>query len=195
MRILLQARSTSGNGLYRGVLPMSALMLRGHELHDLGGVARPRAVDFKGIDVLHVHRYCDQDTQTLMRRAREHGVAVVWDEDDDVLSFRGTLSYRNVSAVVWERRRAAIDRALQMADVVTTPSDELAERFRERGAKDVRVIENHVPRLFLAAQAPQARSGITIGWVAAAEHLYDAHELGVGGVLQRILDERPDVRS
>jgi glycosyltransferase involved in cell wall biosynthesis len=115
------------------------------------------------------------------------------DEDDDVVSFRGTLAYRDVSAVVWERRRSAIGRVLQTADLVTTPSEELAERFRERGAARVSVIENHVPGTFLGTR-PQPHAGVTIGWVAAAEHLYDAEQLRIRDALQRILDARPEVR-
>lgn len=194
MRILLKAKPNSGNAMYRAVLPMSALLQRGHDVRsiaDSGKRAKPG--EFNGVDVLHVHRYCDSATEALVRRAQEHGVAVVWDEDDDVISFRGTLTYRDVSPIVWERRRAAINRVLQTVDLVTTPSATLAERFRERGAREVSVIENHVPGKFLQVER-RPHDGLTIGWVAAAEHMYDAEQLQIRSVLQRLLDERPEVR-
>ncbi|HEX4805722.1 MAG TPA: hypothetical protein VFU94_07465 [Conexibacter sp.] len=196
MRILLKARPNSSNALYRSVLPMSALMQRGHEVRSLqAGAKSARADQLAGVDVLQIHRYCDKETQALVHRARDRGVCVVWDEDDDVVAFRDTLTYRDVSRVVWERRRASIDRVLGLADLVTTPSAELAERFRDRGARKVSVIDNYVPSLFLQAQAQgEFHGGVTIGWVAAAEHLYDADQLQIRSVLQRILDARPDVR-
>jgi len=194
MRVAFLANQRSANGLYRAVLPLTALGRDGHQLQAIAPRARaPLGQQLAGADALLVHRFCDTGVHRLMRYAREHGIAVVWDDDDDAGSNRGTTVYQQASTLTWERRRAAVNRALSIADLVTAPSPELARRFAERGAKQVAVVENYIPGQFLSVKQ-QPHAGITIGWVAGLEHDYDAERLGIAETLQRVLDARPEVR-
>jgi len=194
VKIVFLANQKTANGLYRAVLPMTGLVQHGHDVRAVVPKAKgPLGQHVAGADVLLVHRYCDTPTQRLMRYARERGIAVVWDDDDDAGSNRGTTVYRQASALTWERRRADVNRVLGIADLVTAPSAELADRFSARGAGKVAVVENYIPGMFLKAR-PEPHAGLTIGWVAAAEHDFDAEQLGIASVLRRVLDARPDVR-
>jgi glycosyltransferase involved in cell wall biosynthesis len=90
---------------------------------------------------------------------------------------------------------------VRLADVVTTPSATLAELYRELGAEDVRVIENHVPDDAIAqapSRASTRRNGdgsdLLVGWVAGTEHRIDVERLPIGAVLGRLLDEHPGLR-
>jgi len=78
-------------------------------------------------------------------------------------------------------------------NLVTAPSRTLAERLFDLGAPRIDVIENFVAKDSLR---PPHRPGdtTTIGWVAGLEHQIDLDAIPIKQVLQRLLDERPDVR-
>ena len=142
----------NANGFYRGVGPMSALASRGHEVLSLSGhKPKARFALVRNIDVLHVHRYCDeQHTIPLIREAKTHGAAVVWDEDDDWGAIPPTHPVlREKGKLFWPRRLKDMKTVFRFADLVTTPSPILADRLREYGAKETEVIENYIPGLFL----------------------------------------------
>jgi glycosyltransferase involved in cell wall biosynthesis len=196
MRLAYLVNPTSGNGFYRGTGPLSALsQYRGHSVvklfNDKGELVR---TPLEGIQVLHVHRDSRPAVQQLAAAARNAGAAVVWDEDDDSGSIpRSVVSYRHLGGMAWERRLRQMRQLFRHVDVVTTPSPVLAERLHGWGAPEVRVVENHVPDQFLGVRAP-AHDGVTIGWVAAREHAIETERLPIRNVLQRLLDERADVR-
>ena len=196
MRIAYVADPTTGNGFYRGIAPMSALaQYRGHQVRAVpinGG--DPQLAAVRDVDVLHIHRYGEDGAVGLAREAKAHGAAVVWDNDDDMASVpRNTPGYRRQGGMKWERRLAGIRRIFAVADLATTPSYALAERMREYGALHAEVIENHVPDQFVQRSRPP-RDGVTIGWIAGLEHQFDVERLPIRETLQRLLDERPEVR-
>lgn len=196
MRIAYAADPRTGNGFYRGIGPMTALaQVRGHQVTpvSLEG-AEPPLASVHGIDVLHIHRYGEPGAVRLAREAKAHGAAVVWDNDDDMGSVpKGTPGYRRQGGMMWERRLAGMRKIFQIADLVTTPSSTLAERLREYGAQHAEVVENHVPDQFLQRSRPP-REGVTIGWIAGLEHQLDVERIPVREALQRLLDERSEVR-
>lgn len=196
MRIAYVADPRTGNGFYRGIAPMTALQqLRGHDVRALSlqqGAAPLGPV--RDIDVLHLHRYSEEAAVRLAREAKTHGAAVVWDNDDDMgAAPRGTIAYRKQGGMRWERRLAGMRKIFAIADLVTAPSAVLADRLRGHGARRTAVIDNHVPDSFVVRSRPSA-DGITIGWIAGLEHQVDAERVPIRDVLQRLLDERPDVR-
>jgi glycosyltransferase involved in cell wall biosynthesis len=195
VRVALFARHESANGLYRGVLPMSALRRHGHEVLAIDTAKhRPSIAQLAQTDVLHVHRYCDRAARKLMLEAKAQGATVVWDNDDDAGSDM-MLAYRRDSPLVWQRGRSDVNQTIQVSDLVTTPSKVLAECLHERGARRVAVVESYIPRLFLSPRgAYDLFDGVTIGWMASSEHQYDAEQTPIVPVLQRLLDERSDVR-
>ena len=78
-------------------------------------------------------------------------------------------------------------------DLVTTPSDHLADRFEAAGAHNVHVVDNYLPGAF-SRVAPQGHDGFVIGWHAGREHLVDAEALGLAETLERVLDAHPGAR-
>jgi hypothetical protein len=196
MRIAYLANSTP-NGFYRAVGPMDHLAYRGHDVLQLSKLApAARLAAVRDVDLLHVHRYCDvEHTVPLIREAKQHGAAVAWDDDDDLGSVsQHSDAAKNLRGLKWERRLAAMRAIFGMAELVTTTNAHLADRLEAYGARNVLVIENYVPALFLLPRDRASRDGITIGWVAGREHQLDVEELGIVPLLQRILDERSDVR-
>jgi hypothetical protein len=77
-------------------------------------------------------------------------------------------------------------------DLVTTPSDDLADRFEAAGASRVEVIDNYLPGAFNRVR-PQGHDGFAIGWHAASEHALDVEALGLRAVLRELLDAHPRV--
>lgn len=196
MRIAFAADPRTGNGFYRGVGPMTALaQVRGHQVTPVsleGG--DPQLAAVRGVDVLHIHRYGEPGAVRLAREAKAQGAAVVWDNDDDMGAVpKGTPGYRKQGGMQWERRLAGMRKIFEVADLVTAPSQALAERLREYGARHAEVVENHVPDQFVVRSRPP-REGVTIGWIAGLEHQLDVERVPVREALQRLLDERPDVR-
>lgn len=197
MRIAYLADPTTGNGFYRGIGPMAALaQVRGHQVTaiPLGAGGGPQPTALGEVDVLHIHRYGEPGAVQLARLAKAHGAAVAWDNDDDMGSVpKGTPGYRRQGGMMWERRLAGMRRIFGLADLVTAPSRALAERLREYGAPHTEVVENHVPDQFVLRSRPP-REGVTIGWIAGLEHQLDVERIPIRETLQRLLDERPDVR-
>lgn len=194
MRIAYLAESNSGNGFYRGIGPMTTLgQLRGHRVRRLPDDTHVPVAEVRDVDLLFVHRFADEHAQRLVREAKEHGAAVVWDNDDDMGAIpKGTVAHKRFGGIHWERRLVGMRRIFELADLVTAPSAALAQRLAELGARRTQVIQNHLPDQFLQPE-PRTRSGVTIGWVAGLEHAMDAERLPIRATLQRLLDERPDL--
>jgi glycosyltransferase involved in cell wall biosynthesis len=164
---------------------------RDHEVHRISEET-PRWVP--GCDVLHIHRHTFDTVQTLARQAKEDGAAVVWDNDDDQGSMpKSVATHKHFSGYSWERRRVEIQRLFRFVDLVTAPSATLAERLAELGAPRVEVVENFIPDQLLDVSRPP-HEGVTIGWIAGLEHQMDVERIPIREVLQRLLDEREDVR-
>jgi glycosyltransferase involved in cell wall biosynthesis len=175
---------------------MTALaQCRGHDVRDVPiNEGDPSLAAVRAVDVLHIHRYAEEGVVGLARAAKAHGAAIVWDNDDDIGSVpKNTPGYRKQGGMMWERRLAGMRKIFEIADLVTTPSSALAERLREYGAPHAEVIENHVPDQFVLRSRPP-RDGVTIGWIAGLEHQLDVERIPIREVLQRLLDERPEVR-
>lgn len=194
MQIAYLAAPDTGNGFYRGIAPMMALELRGHRVTRLPAQGNVGAEVLRSIDLLHVHRFVDERALTLVRAAKERGAAVVWDNDDDVGGIpRGTIAHRKFGGVKWERRRVAMRRLFAHADLVTAPSAYLAQRFAEDGAKRTAVIENYPPDTFIQRDA-RPHDGVVVGWIAGKEHAFDAEQLGLHAICERLLADLPDLR-
>lgn len=195
MRITSISDPTLVNCNYRTYQPLMALRRLGHEffVNRLG----ERTYDMRTLmssDVVHIHRYHGSDVQQLVEHLRAHGKAIVWDNDDDITALpRSNPLYQRFGGVRLVRVRADVRQMCRLADVVTTPSEVLAERFRQLGADDVRVLENCVADHYLDVK-PAKHDGITIGWLAGVEHQVDHQQLRLEQVLARLLDTHPDVR-
>jgi len=184
---------------YRAIMPMAALQRRGHDV-SMFPQREGEELSFDAIarhDVVHVHRLLINEDDAWVQRLHDAGVPVCFDNDDDVMATTGEeweelpdVTLRNVAPAMMEGERAQA--LLPQMDLVTTPSRALAERFRERGAKDVRVIENFIPPEFLRIRA-QGRPGFTVGWHASNEHHWDRMKLGVERIAEQLLEAHPHV--
>jgi hypothetical protein len=195
MRIALLAQSTI-NGLYRSAAPLHALRLRGHDVRqlDLASSAAWHEL-IRWCEVIHIHRICDGGVLEIANTARACGAAIVWDDDDDVTSVaRGAEAYRAYGGLSGQRYLAARRRLFELVDLVTTPSEWLAQAFAAAGAPRVRVLENYVVDEYPRAAKPASGGGITIGWTAADEHRADLAHIPIREALTRLLDEHDHVR-
>lgn len=183
------------NTSHRCFVPAHALQRRGHDVLVLreGEQARPDAL-LGPCDVLLVHRLHSANVVRAARTLAAAGSAFVWDNDDDLTDVppnpRGSVKRGGLRS---QMTAAELSTAIGLADLVTTPSVDLAQRFRAGGAQAVTVVENYVPDDFARIARP-SHDGITIGWVAGYEHIYDLRELGLRDVLRQLLDAREDVR-
>ena len=191
VRIAHLASNAYANGLYRGCGPMQTLAETGrHAVRRLddGDQRCP-----PGVDVLHVHRYCEARVQRIAREARAQGAAVVWDDDDDQLSMpKSVASHTQLSGFAGQRRITEQQKLFRSTDLVTTPSAEIAARLRERGAPETAVVENYLLDPMLTHDR-RSHAGVTIGWIAGLEHQMDVERVPIVPALQRLLDELPDV--
>ena len=196
MRIAFLARPDSGNGFYRGIGPMTALAEQGrHRVRSLPVENdSPQATGpLDDIDVLHIHRYCEDRAWRIARDAKANGAAVVWDDDDNLATMpKGVAFQRNWGGFAGEQRLTRMRRLFRFVDLVTTPSQRLADQLTAEGAPHVEVLGNYVPDACLNPdRRPHPR--VTIGWTAGLEHKADVDRLPIVEVLQRLLDERDDI--
>jgi len=196
VRIGFLCNPESPNGWYRGIAPMLALARRGHEIRQvelLGGELRSELV--RGCDVVHVHRRHDEDVQRIVRYAKESGIAVVWDDDDDKTSVpKGHPAYRDYGGAKGERILAGVRWMVQAADLVTTPSERLTERFLQLGAGRVTLIENYVEDDLLTSRAQPRAGEVVVGWVAGGEHMMDVERVPIAEAVGRLLDAHETLR-
>jgi glycosyltransferase involved in cell wall biosynthesis len=181
------------SAMYRLMYPLLELQRHGHEIAppDQRGGNQQRWLE--SADVVLVYRTADDRTRNLLRRLREHGVAVVWDNDDDFLTMPKLRHLRRrTGGMSNEAVFRVVARMARLADVVTATSEPIAATYRDAGATRVEVIENHLPHDIL--RPPATHDGIVIGWIAAVEHAGDVAALHLDDAVARLLDTHPDVR-
>lgn len=186
------------NSIYRALFPLRALQERGHEIvwppgEDLSASMR----DLLRCDLVHCFRsfvkYDDLD------RLSRNGVAISFDNDDD-------FSASDMSTIDKTVRRGlrgrldnqaaarAIAKAVRLADLATTPSAVLADKYEALGARHVAVIENHLERDMAGFGYRAKHDGLVVGWVAGNEHVTDLAALPIADTLTRLLERHPDLR-
>jgi glycosyltransferase involved in cell wall biosynthesis len=177
---------------------MLALHGRGHEIRQVlqptpaGEVVRAEVV--AGCDALLVYRRHEPNVLEIARKAKERGMALIYDNDDDMTAVpRDDEAYKDYGGLAGDRARGQIRKLLQQADLVTTPSAVIAERYREMGATNVQVIENYVPDTTLRASAPANRD-VVFGWLAGNEHHLDLRRVPIRDAVGRLLDAHEHVR-
>ena len=186
------------NGYYRLLLPLMAMRERGHDIVHVVQEYK-RVIDIaplRGCDYVHIHRpallYDDGEVVTKLMDA---GIVVGFDEDDNVVDMPEGMEVKTDQPWMPRARRnfELLLEHVARVSLVTTPSEHLADRFEEAGAKNVHVIDNYLPGAF-SRVSPQGHDGLVIGWHAGREHLMDAEALDLVPVLERVLDAHRDVR-
>lgn len=195
MRIAVVMDDELVNAAYRAVVPFEALAARGHDVSWHPARHGYDVAKLSACDVVYIHRQFDGPTQRMAKAVRERGVGVWWDNDDDIRALpRGAPGYREIGGMRGERIFAGMVRMMRLADLVSSPSAVLAERYRALGIDPVVVIGNHVPDAFARARRERRGGRLVIGWLAALEHRLDAEALGLRSVLERTCERHRDVQ-
>lgn len=192
MQLVFLLDSWTVNAWYRVVAPMRALEAMGHEVRE-ATLEEPRLWDelLRWCDLLLIHRSSRQETVRLARRAKQLGVPIVWDDDDDLTKVpKGSAAYRNAGGLRGQQLLRERAKLFELVDLVTTPSDQLGRSYLRAGARDVCVIENYVIDEFLGTR--RRRKGTWIGWVASEEHRFDLQHIPIADALARLLDAHKD---
>jgi hypothetical protein len=190
VRIAFIANPEAPGGWYRGIGPMLALAERGHQLVQVwrpqDGIRGDLVTD---CDLLHVYRAHEDEVVQIVRNAKRRGIAVVYDNDDDMRAVpRDDPNHRDYGGFAGDRALRQIRRILQLSDLAIASSPPIAERFGEYGAAHVRTIENYVPDATLTASAPSKGGQVVAGWLAGTEHHLDIERLPLRDQLGRALD-------
>ncbi|HEU4702564.1 MAG TPA: hypothetical protein VFS37_08790 [Conexibacter sp.] len=181
---------------YRAMLPLRELERRGHRvLWPAQNDYERLLADASGVDVFLMHHYCREQDLALVQHLARRGVAVVWDEDDDISATpRHAPVYRkNGGRKGMKRAFARSVEIARTASLMTTPSAHLADRYRELGVEHVEVIENHVAQEHIGPERPR-HQGVVIGITAAGEHAVDFKKLRIDRTLKRLLEAHEGVR-
>ena len=195
MRIAFIANPELPGGWYRGIGPMVALSRRGHQIMQ---VWRPRqgirGELVAGCEVLLIHRSHEAEVLEIVRHAKRSGMAVVYDNDDDMRAIpRGDAAHEDYGGFAGERALREIRKLLSQTDLAIAASVPIAERFREYGAQHVEHIENFVPDEVLNASAPPNGRTVVAGWIGGNEHHLDVRLMPLREQFGRALDAHPQL--
>lgn len=179
---------------YRAIEPMMVMQGRGHEVvwppDGSGGADLQRLV---GCDVIHVYRRHDAQTRQVVALLARNGAKVTWDDDVGLATVQDAPAARKQRGSARVQRAVAdVRRMAGLAGGLSTPSEAVAEAYRNVGAKRVRVIPNQVG--LGRCRARRFHGGVVIGWVASPEHRADAEALGIRDALRELMARHPDVR-
>jgi hypothetical protein len=201
MRLGFIAEPRAPNSNYRVIFPMRALEALGHEVLWPAHLERDLALsDLMRCDLVHCFRRLDRSRD--LKQLVQKGVAVSFDNDDDfsaadVVPDRarpGKLAAGGKVRAGNAKRFTEILRLTKIADLTTTPSHVLAEKYRAAQANHVAVIDNHLDGDVAGFGSKAAHEGIVVGWMAGAEHEPDLARLPIADVLGRLLDAHPALR-
>jgi hypothetical protein len=182
------------NSRYRVIFPMRALQARGHT------VVWPDYVDLDvpmrhllGCDLVHCFRREERnaDLEALAMR----GVAISVDNDDDLGELDAIDGVSRLrSRQTFAKRAARLAAQARKADLVTTPSPVIAEKYQRSGIGNVVVIENYLDAGMECFGHRSKHDGVVVGWIAGVEHAVDVAPLGISETIARLL-ERHDSLS
>jgi glycosyltransferase involved in cell wall biosynthesis len=180
------------NAQYRAVEPARALARRGHEVVWPPETGEADVARLMGCDVVHVYRGADRRTRTAVEELSRQGVGVTYDNDDDYTAVpKESPRYRQHGGFAGQRMYAETVKMARLADVFTTTTLTLADRYVASGVKRVEVIPNqltpHVDR------PRSVHAGVVVGWVAAMEHLTEVARLPIRAALERVVSEHDGV--
>jgi glycosyltransferase involved in cell wall biosynthesis len=148
--------------------------------------------EFSRCDLVHCYRRLDRlgDLHALS----EAGVAISFDNDDDLAAIDTVKTGRIEEYRFYKGVFREILKASRLADLTTTPSELLAERYRSAGASDVVVIGNHLERGLAGFGSRAKHKGVVIGWVAGLEHTVELKRIPFIPALKRLLETHSDLR-
>jgi glycosyltransferase involved in cell wall biosynthesis len=182
------------NSNYRVSLPMRALAGRGHTVVRLDDLEADTPLPMlMECDLVHCFRRHDRAED--LRQLSRGGVAVSFDNDDDLGSSDTLTGKSSLQGLRTNRRLSAIyAEVARFADLVTTPSARIADIYREKGAEHVEVIENYIDGEDIRPRRASPHEGVVVGWVAGLEHAADLPGLRLVEIVSRLLEIHPTLR-
>src|SRR5437763_3157597 len=176
----------NNNANCRAVDPLKAMERRGHEvIWPANPEANPDVRQLARCDVVHVYRRADDEIRPLLAALIRGGTPITYDNDDDLSSTpKQSPEYKKLGGLMGQRYFSATVKVARSAQVCTTTSDLLADKYHRGGVKRVEVIGNYLsPDL----KRPRSRhGGVVIGWVAGLEHRVDVDRIKIGDALRRL---------
>jgi len=172
---------------------MRALQSRGHAVvwpSKLGD--DPPTRELLGCDLVHCFRRADRiaDLQSLSKS----GVAIVFDNDDDFTLAEVSDGGTGLAGSRYNRKIARrLLQAAELCDLVTTPSEAIAESYRRAGVEHVAVIENFLDRGTFGFGSASPHPGVMVGWIAGREHQLDLERVPILDALRRLLETHKDL--
>jgi hypothetical protein len=188
MRIASLAPERTIESIYRSIVPMQALAHRGHSVHveERDEIRDPAGL--LGYDAIHVMRICHPLMVRLTRHLQRHGVAVVWDNDDQRAALLAEATrVRGQDGMAAQRYFASMRAMAKTADVVTTPSEGLARLHASDSQREVRILPNLLPPTFKRPQRLMPHEGVHIGWLGMPHHAASFESLGIRETLEHLL--------
>jgi glycosyltransferase involved in cell wall biosynthesis len=185
------------NACYRALWPGEALGRRGHDIELLRYDPRGplKVASLMDRDVVHVYRSSDQNVARAVDALRARGVAIAYDNDDDVrLAPKEMAKFRDVGGANGQRTYRSQVALMRRADAVSTTTAVLADRFGQDDVGPIAVIPNHLAGLHFARGPRDDEDGVVVGWFAGREHEADSRRLQVAQMLRRVMERRPEVR-
>ncbi len=185
---------STNNAYYRTIIPMRALEQRGHTIVWPGKLGEDVPMsELVGCDLVHCYRRPRRLED--LRRLSKRGVAITFDNDDD---FTTAEFSDGGSGLAGNRHNRTIARELlkiaTMADLTTTPSEVLAQRYRDSGVENLAVIENYLDRSMFGFGSASPHDGLVVGWIAGREHRVDWEQIPIVTALEQLLSIHGDLR-
>ena len=180
------------NANYRALDPLRAMARRGHHvtLPDPEGSGDLRRL--AGSDVLHIYRRADDHTRRLASELRRSGVAITFDEDDDLTAVpKESPDYKKVGGLAGQRLFARSVKLARSAQAFTTTRDLLAAKYQSEGVNRIEVIPNCVAD---AERPGRPHEGLVIGWIAGIDHRADVVRIPIERALRRLTEQYEHVR-
>lgn len=188
MRIASLVPEHTVMSIYRSIAPMQALAQRGHtvSVEERDVIADPAAL--LECDVVHVSRSCNPLMLRLMRRLRQRGVAVAWDNDDErVALLQEARRVRGQDGLAAQQFFSTMRAMGQTATLVTTPSAALAALHADTSGREVRVLPNWLPPTFTRPERVMPHQGIQIGYHVMPYHADSFDALGMRETFEQLL--------
>jgi hypothetical protein len=145
---------------------------------------------------VHVYRCSDeQGVVKVVDELRRRGVAITWDDDDDVrlVPVDSPGSKQVFSPMNVERALRQRTTMLSRVDVVTTTTQVMADLLRSHFDGPIEVIENYLDSSQYV-RGRRSHEGIVIGWIASGEHFADVRKLDLTPMLRNVMARDDRVR-
>jgi len=164
-----------GIWFHRINLPTQALKLRGHAVRQMsiGSEIPKELLEWPDVVVFGRTYPTQYNPVKWMKEFKAQGVRVIYDMDDDFWQ----VAKNNPSVLVSNALKDQYESQIKEADIVITPSEVLAKKFKKYFKKKIHLCPNGVD-LASYIERPHIHQELVIGYMGAASHWGDLHLIG-----------------